>query len=246
VRGNPALDLLLGLGIGVVSGLFGITGGVIAVPVLSLLGLGQQLAQGTSLVMQLPIGVVALWQYVRRSRLATNIMVATAAASAIATLIGAHLAVHAPEHLMRRGFAIFLAVLATFTIWSTTAHRARRRDQRWYFASAIGASGGFCSGLFGVGGATFTIPLFALLLGLSQTEAQGMGLAVVLPAIVIAIPTYTAAGLSDWRAGLALGVGAVCTVGFGVALAHRLPQRVLRIALCLVLYAAAFGLWLRG
>jgi hypothetical protein len=44
-------------------------------------------------------------------------------------------------------------------------------------------------------GATFTIPLFALLFGLSQTEAQGMGLAVVLPAIVIAIPTYTLAGL---------------------------------------------------
>jgi uncharacterized protein len=246
VRGSLALDLLLGLGLGVVSGLFGITGGVIAVPVLGFLGLSQQLAQGTSLVMQLPIGVVALWQYARRSRIATNTMIATAAGSAIATLIGAHIAVHASEHLMRKGFAIFLAALATFTIWSTTAHPARRRDERWYFASVIGAAGGFCSGLFGVGGAAFTIPLFALLLGFSQTEAQGMGLAVVLPAIAIAVPTYTAAGLSDWRTGLALGVGALCTVAFGVALAHRLPHRWLRFALCLFLYAAAFGMWFRG
>jgi len=46
------------------------------------------------------------------------------------------------------------------------------------------------SGLFGVGGATFTIPLFVLLLGLTQTEAQGIRLAVVPPAIAIAIPTY--------------------------------------------------------
>lgn len=227
------------------SGLFGITGGVLAVPVLSFLGLTQQLAQGTSLVMQLPIGVVALWQYARRSRIATNMMVVVAAGSAVATLIGAHLAVHAPEQLMRKGFAIFLAALATFTIWSVTAHLAPRRNEQWYYAAAIGAVGGFCSGLFGVGGAAFTIPLFALLLGFSQTEAQGMGLAVVLPAIVIAIPTYTAAGLSDWRAGLALGVGAVCTVAFGVALAHRLSARLLRVILCVFLYAAALGMWFR-
>lgn len=226
--------------------MLGITGGVIVVPVLGLLGVSQQLAQGTSLVMQLPIGVVALWQYARRSRLASTMLAATAGGSAIATFIGARLAIHAPEHLMRRGFAVFIAALATFTVWSTTAHLARRLKPRWQYASAIGAGGGFCSGLFGVGGATFTIPLFALLLGLSQTEAQGMGLAVVLPAIVIAIPTYTVAGLADWRLGLVLGVGAVCTVAFGVALAHRLPERVLRIALCLFLYAAALGLWLRG
>jgi uncharacterized protein len=246
VQANLALDLLLGLGLGVVSGMLGITGGVIAVPILGFLGASQQLAQGTSLVMQLPIGIIALWQYTRRSRLAAKTMAATAAGSAIATFVGARLAIHAPEHLMRRGFAIFIATLATFTVWSTTAHFARRLEPRWQYASAIGASGGFSSGLFGVGGATFTIPLFALLLGFSQTEAQGMGLAVVLPAIVIAIPTYSVAGLADWRLGLALGVGAVCTVAFGVALAHRLPERLLRIALCLFLYAAALGLWLRG
>jgi uncharacterized membrane protein YfcA len=71
---------------------------------------------------------------------------------------------------------------------------------------------------------------------LSQVEAQGLGLSVILPAIVIAIPTYTLAGLADWPTGLALGVGTVCTVGFGVALAHRFPERVLRVALCLVVY----------
>lgn len=226
--------------------MLGITGGVIAVPVLGLLGASQQLAQGTSLVMQLPTGVVALWQYARRSRLAGTMMAATAAGSAIATFVGARVAIHAPEHLMRRGFALFLAALATFTIWSTTTRLARRVGPQWHYASVIGAGGGFCSGLFGVGGATFTIPLFVLFLGLSQTEAQGLGLAVVLPAIVTAIPTYTVAGLADWRLGIALGVGAVCTVAFGVALAHRLPARILRIALCLFLYAAAFGLWLRG
>ena len=73
-----------------------------------------------------------------------------------------------------------------------------------------------------------------------------MGLAVVLPAIAIAIPTYALAGFADWRAGLMLGIGAAFSVGFGVALAHKLPQRALRMALCIILYVGALGLWFRG
>jgi uncharacterized membrane protein YfcA len=196
--------------------------------------------------MQLPVGIIALWQYARRSRLNSGVLVATAAGSAIATFIGAHLAVHLAEQPMRKGFAIFLAALATFTIFSAFWRQAMSRRLQWPSASAIGAIGGFFSGLFGVGGATFTIPLFGLLFGLSQTEAQGMGLAVVLPAIAIALPTYTLAGFADWRAGLMLGIGAVLSVGFGVASAHKLPERLLRIALCGVLYVGASALWIHG
>jgi uncharacterized membrane protein YfcA len=246
MQGSLALDLLLGLGLGYVSGILGITGGVIAVPVLGFLGFSQHLAQGTSLVMQLPIGILALSQYARRSRLDYRLIAAAAGGSAIATFIGAHLAVHLPEEPMRKGFAIFLAALATLTLCSAFWQQATCPKLRWPWASALGVSGGFCSGMFGVGGATFTIPLFALLFGLSQTEAQGMGLAVVLPAIVIAIPTYTLAGFADWRVGLILGIGAVCSVGFGVALAHQLAQRALRVALCTVLYAGSLGLWFRA
>jgi uncharacterized protein len=245
MQGGLALDLLLGFGLGIVSGTFGITGGVITVPILGLLGFGQHLAQGTSLVMQLPIGLVALWQYARRSRLNSRLIAATAGGSAIATVIGARLAVHLPEEPMRKSFAVFLAALATFTICSAFWRQMTSLKLQWPPASVVGASGGFCSGLFGVGGATFTIPLFALLFGLSQTEAQGMGLAVVLPAVAIAIPTYTLAGFADWRVGLVLGVGAVCSVGFGVAVAHKLPQRALRVALCIVLYTGSLGLWFR-
>ncbi len=242
---NLALDLLLGIGLGIVGGMLGITGGVVAVPLLAMLGFGQQLAQGTSLVMQLPIGIIALWHYARRNRLGAGIVAATAAGSAAATWIGARLAVHLPEEPMRRGFAIFLAVLATFTLCSLFWQPAPSRRVRLRYVPLLGAGGGFSSGLFGVGGATFTIPLFALFCGFTQTQAQGMGLAVVLPAIAIAIPTYAIAGFADWRTGLALGLGAVCTVSLGVALAHRLPQRPLRAALGLVLYAGALGLWLR-
>ena len=53
------LNLLLGAALGTLGGLFGIGGGLIAIPALGVLfGLDQQLAQGTALVMVVPCGVI--------------------------------------------------------------------------------------------------------------------------------------------------------------------------------------------
>jgi uncharacterized membrane protein YfcA len=240
------LEFPLGLAIGFVSGLFGITGGVIAVPVLGLLGFGQHLAQGTSLVMQLPTGFVALWQYARRNVLSARVVAAVAISSGLAAYLGTRIAGQMPASSLRRGFAIFLIVVATFTIWNALRARLAHYRAPWPFAVLIGAVGGCCSGLFGVGGAVFTIPFFALLFGLSPTAAQGMGLAVVLPAILVAVPAYTVAGSANWPAGLALGLGSICTVGFGVVLAHKLREQTLQIGLCVVMYASAAALWIHG
>lgn len=62
------LNLLLGAALGTLGGLFGIGGGMIAIPVLGVLfGLDQQLAQGTALVMVVPNVVLALWRYHQRN-----------------------------------------------------------------------------------------------------------------------------------------------------------------------------------
>ena len=64
------LNLLLGLAMGTVGGLFGIGGGLVAIPALGVLfGLDQQLAQGTALVMVVPNVVLALWRYNQRNRI---------------------------------------------------------------------------------------------------------------------------------------------------------------------------------
>jgi uncharacterized protein len=240
------LYAILGVAIGYVSGTFGITGGVITVPILGLLGFDQQTAQGTSLVMQLPTGIVALWQYMKRSRLPRGLVAILALTSAPAAYLGARIAIFLPEHSLRQGFAIFLALLAVFALWST-----RRLDPALMklppkLVVGVSILGGMCSGLFGVGGATFTIPALTLLFGFLQVESQGLAIAVVLPAIVVGIPTYAIAGFSHWSAGLALGVGAACSVGFGVTLAHRLPEKVLRGMLALLLSVSAFALLAHG
>ncbi len=62
--------LLLGLGVGILVGLMGVGGGIVLVPALVyLLGYSQHLAQGTSLLLQLPpIGIGALVFYWKERR----------------------------------------------------------------------------------------------------------------------------------------------------------------------------------
>src|SRR6185503_20256486 len=61
------LDLALGAALGFLGGLFGIGGGIIAIPVLSLVfGMDQHLAQGTTLVMVVPNVMLGLWRYYKR------------------------------------------------------------------------------------------------------------------------------------------------------------------------------------
>src|ERR1035441_7319755 len=66
---NVGLGIALGFLIGTLSGIFGVSGGIFAVPMLGLLHFDEHLAQGTSLVMQLPLCIVGLWQYARRGTL---------------------------------------------------------------------------------------------------------------------------------------------------------------------------------
>jgi uncharacterized membrane protein YfcA len=62
---NAVSYILLGLVAGILSGLIGIGGGTIIVPVLVLFfGMSQHLAQGTTLALLVPpIGILAAWQY---------------------------------------------------------------------------------------------------------------------------------------------------------------------------------------
>ncbi len=63
------LFLVFGAVLGTLGGLFGIGGGLIAIPVLGVwFGLDQQLAQGTALVMVVPNVMLALWRYHQRNR----------------------------------------------------------------------------------------------------------------------------------------------------------------------------------
>lgn len=108
------LALLAGLGVGVFSGLIGVGGGVIAVPLLVYaFGMEQKMAQGTSLVMLLgPTGIFAIMQYYRAGNVNWKIGLLMAAGVLIGAYFGGAWAQTLSSVALRRTFAVVLAAVA--------------------------------------------------------------------------------------------------------------------------------------
>jgi hypothetical protein len=102
--------LIIGLAAGIFSGLLGIGGGLIIIPLLvMLLGFSQHQAQGTSLGLLLPpVGVLAVLNYYR----AGYVDIKAAFIMVITFLIGSYLsslfAVQLSENIIKKIFAVFL------------------------------------------------------------------------------------------------------------------------------------------
>lgn len=97
------------------------------------------------------------------------------------------------------------------------------------FLMLIGLCAGLLSGLIGVGGGIIMVPMFVFFLGLSQHNAQGMSLAVMLPPVTfLAVYNYHKAGEIDWK--LALIASVVFFVGgfIGSKMALKIDQLLLK------------------
>jgi uncharacterized membrane protein YfcA len=238
----------LGVAIGGVGGLFGIGGGLIAIPALGLLyHFDQHTAQGTALVMVVPNVLFGFWQYRRRVGIDLRIALTLAATAVLATYAGARLAGGLDSGRLRLAFAGFLAAIAASVAWRVCADPPQApRGLGWKWSSLVGVAGGLVSGLFGVGGAILAPPALTRWFGISQAAAQGLALALVAPAAAVALLAYADAGEVDWAVGVPLALGGVASISVGVALAHRLPERSLRLLFCGLLAATAAMLAWRG
>lgn len=106
--------LIIGLTGGLVSGVLGIGGGIVIIPMLvGFLGYTQKDAQGTSLgLLLLPIGILAVMNYYKAGHInlkAVAIMVIT---FVIGSYISSLYAVNLPEGTLKKIFAIFLFLYA--------------------------------------------------------------------------------------------------------------------------------------
>jgi uncharacterized membrane protein YfcA len=111
------VKVLIGVGIGLVggvlSGLFGIGGGVVIVPALLLLGFTQREASGTSLAaLLLPVGLLGVIEYARRHEIHFHYGIGIAVGLMVGVLGGAVVAGRLSNVLLQRLFGAFLAVLA--------------------------------------------------------------------------------------------------------------------------------------
>jgi len=111
--------ILIGLGAGVLSGLFGIGGGVVIVPALMLVAsMSPIAATGTALgALLLPVGALGAWAYYKNGHLDVRAALLISLGLFLGAFFGARLAMMLTPLQLKRAFAVFL-VLVAIRVWT--------------------------------------------------------------------------------------------------------------------------------
>ena len=114
---------LIGLSAGVLSGLFGIGGGILIVPALMYgLGFSQKLATGTSLAILLPpVGIAAVMEYYRQGAVDIKAAMIIAVMVVAGSWFGSKFSVGIDPVMMKLLFGIFLILLGGYIIYDATS-----------------------------------------------------------------------------------------------------------------------------
>ena len=252
--------VLVGAGIGVLSGLLGVGGGTIMVPALRLgYGLDAYMATATSLFAIIPISLAGAITHVRARTCIPKLGIVLGIGGALTSSLGVYAGSISPAWLIMVAAAIIIAYSA-FTMLRK-ALRMGRDDKapsprhasdvpcefaftRKHVALAIviGLAAGFASGYVGVGGGFIMVPLMTSLLGIPMKHSSGTSLIAI---IILAIPGVVQQGLLghiDYLAGIMLCIGAIPGAVLGAWLVPRVPERTLRFIFAGLLAVAALVL----
>ena len=122
-EGHVAIAVVLGLVAGVLAGLFGVGGGILFVPTLTLaLGLEQHHAQATSLLAILPTVAVGAWRQQRYGNVRWSPSLVLGIAGIAGVVAGGFLAESLPAHVLRRLFGVLLVLTAAQLVWRAREH----------------------------------------------------------------------------------------------------------------------------
>jgi uncharacterized membrane protein YfcA len=123
VTWTVVLALLLGLAAGVLSGLFGVGGGILFVPTLVWLGLDQVDAAATSLLAIVPTAAVGIWRQVRYGHVRVRASLVLGVASIAGVEAGVRIATSLSERTLQQLFGVFLLLVAAQLAWRAARPR---------------------------------------------------------------------------------------------------------------------------
>jgi uncharacterized membrane protein YfcA len=266
--------LAAGAGTGFASGLLGIGGGAVMVPVSYWLILTMnvppdiaiRIAFGTSLLVILPTVISGSWRHNKEKAVRWKTALVLGACGLVGGLVGASLATHLPEKILKLGFG---ALVLTIALWMGLGMMPKL--QREYaeprenlrLVAACGFPIGVVSGLTGIGGGVLIVAVLVLALNFPMHIAVGTSVASIILASIGGIVGYIVNGLGvpgllPYSIGyvnlpifLCLAATSIPVAQLGARAAHALPAKPLKyIFIAFLIYAGlemigAFS-WIRG
>ena len=201
------LSLLFGAVIGVLLGLLGGGGSILAVPVL-VYALGLDVAQAipVSLIVIAVASAVGALPKVRASQVQWRLAGIFAAFGIPATFVGTAVGKHLPQHAIMIGFAVVMIAAGVRMLRDNgdtgTACKVGNEGINWRRCAPrsipAGLAVGFLTGLFGVGGGFLIIPALVLMLCVEMPIAVGTSLLIVGANSAAAVLSHLHDAHIDW------------------------------------------------
>jgi len=251
VSGRSRVFVLLAIGLagGILSGMFGVGGGIILVPLLvTFAGLDQRAAAATSLLAILPSSIAGSITYLAHGEadlLAAGVIAVGAVAG---SLIGTRLLRKLPLGWLRWGFIALLVIVAIRMLF-VAPERGDSLDFTLLVALGyvgLGLVMGIASGLFGIGGGVIAVPALVALFGISDLIAKGTSLLVMIPTSVVGTISNSRSGLVQVRTGLIVGVAAAASSVLGSFIALALPPRLSSILFAVLILLVSVQLTVKA
>ena len=223
-RGPRAYAAFIGIGLlaGVLSGLFGVGGGTVIVPLLVLLlHFDQRLAAGTSLAAIVPTASVGVISYAVSGSVAWIPALILAAGAVVGAQIGTRLLPRISQTVLRWCFVGFLVVVI-ITLFLVVPSRDAVFVLSWVNGIglvAVGVGTGILAGLIGVGGGVIVVPVLMLVFGTSDLIAKGTSLLMMIPTAISGTIGNIRHRNVDLLAAALIGVAACTTTALGAWLA---------------------------
>lgn len=239
---------LCGVGVGILSAMFGIGGGIVMVPLIHIaFGQPAAVASGTSLFAILPTSLSGMIARLHDGTIHFKVGIAAGIAGACLSPLGALAASALPGFyamVLTAVFILFTAYNMFKRVYKTSPHYLEAHAQaeaarrlpplqtatgvRLYgFTAVLGAVVGFLSGYVGLGGGFLIVPMLQWAFGYTMKEASGTSLVAV---GILAIPsfiTHAIIGNVMWIVGLLLILGSIVGTKLGARILGHVNNRLL-------------------
>lgn len=254
-----AMAVVVGLLVGVLSGLLGIGGGTIMVPIFRLgFGLSAIEATATSLFTIIPTSLSGCVTHIKNKTCIVPLGLAAGIGGAITSPLGVWLASISPAWLIMVAAAAIIGYSAVNMLrkafskpkaasqpTSQAAAQPASQDaprsaapgdsafkisrKHLLMGAAIGLGAGVASGYVGVGGGFIMVPLFLSVIGIPMKRASGTSLIAVTILAIPGVIEQALLGNVHFMIGIAMAVGSIPGAVLGAQLVKRVPERTLRI-----------------
>mgnify|MGYP003591179756 CR=1 FL=1 len=234
--------VLLGVVVGIASGFFGIGGGTILVPSLIYLGFDIKTAIGISVMQMIFSSMFGSYINYKAGVLQLDSGIYLGFGALLGAALSGFIVKALPPIALLILFATIL-LLSIYKFFTAPLEPKNSPNESKWLLFVVGIVIGAIAISTGTGGAIFLTPVLVGFMHWDIKKAVGTTLFFIIFGSISGFISLSANGLVDYDAGVAVGIGSLVGVYFGVKLSHHVSKKVQKRAL-LSLYIVMFILTL--